>query len=192
MPRSPRPRRPAVTATAHQPTTTGTAGTTGQPLPPLLQWPAAADAQQPHHQHQPQPVAPLALHTSSTAQPHQLHPLPPAPPLSAYQHQPHQPQQPHHQLPPHLVQPLPQPVESGHRLACFDRRSDDGRTTQLRVNWATFNGHPYLSLRVWALLDDGRWVPDSRRGCTVKLRELEEFRDAVQQALDIVAHDLGV
>jgi hypothetical protein len=150
----------------------------------LLQWPAAADAPQPPHQ--PQPVAPLALHTSSTAQPHHLHQLPPAPPLSAYQHQPH------HQLPQHLAQPLPQPVESGHRLACFDRRSDDGRTTQLRVNWATFNGHPYLSLRVWALLDDGRWVPDSRRGCTVKLRELEEFRDAVQQALDIVAHDLGV
>ena len=135
-------------------------------------------------------MAPLALHTSSTAQPHQLHPLPPAPPLSAYQHQPHQPPPGYHHHQPHHHQPqqLPQPVESGQRLVCFDR----GPSTQLRVNWATFNGHPYLSLRVWALLDDGRWVPDSRRGCTVKLRELEEFRDAVQQALDIVAHDLGV
>ena len=185
MPRSPRTRRPGVTTTAHQPTTTG------QPLPSLLQWPAAADAPQPHHQlpHQPQPVAPLALHTSSTAQPHQLHPLPPAPPLSAYQHQPHQPPTGyhHHQQPHHQPQQLPQPVESGQRLVCFDR----GPSTQLRVNWTTFNGHPFLSLRVWCQLPDGRWVPDGRRGCTVKVRELEGFRDAVQQALDLAADAMG-
>jgi hypothetical protein len=77
-------------------------------------------------------VAPLSLVTSGTAPAHQLpHQLPPAPPLSAYQHQPHQ----HHPQ---------QPVENGERLACFDR----GPSTQLRVNWSSFNGYPYLSLRL--------------------------------------------
>lgn len=116
----------------------------------------------------------MQLHTSGTPPQHyqvQHHQqLPPAPPLSAYQ-----------------AQQLPQVVESGQRLATFPR----GPATELRVNWATFNGHPFLSLRVWCQLPDGRWIPDSRRGCTVKLRELEGFGAAVQQALDMAAQDWG-
>lgn len=100
--------------------------------------------------------------------------MPPAPPLSAYQGAAYaQPQQ------------LPQVSESGQRLATFPR----GPSTELRVNWASFNGHPFLSLRVWCQLPDGRWVPDSRRGCTVKLRELEGFAQAVQLALDTAAQE---
>lgn len=145
----------------------------------MLQWPAhppqpdqLAAVQQP--QHPKQPAAPLTLHTTSGAPSHHLHhhPMPPAPPLSAYQGPQHHPQ-------------LPQVVESGQRLATFVR----GALTELRVNWATFNGHPFLSLRVWCQLPDGRWVPDSRRGCTVKLRELEAFGAAVQQALDMAAQE---
>lgn len=175
MPRSNRPpRRPTVKATVNQPTTTA------QPLPPQLQWPAPPQPDQLTAAQPPQPVAPLQLHTSSTAQPHHLHhqpmphQLPPAPPLSAYQGAAYaQPQQ------------LPQVPESGQRLATFPR----GPSTELRVNWASFNGHPFLSLRVWCQLPDGRWVPDSRRGCTVKLRELEGFAQAVQLALDTAAQE---
>jgi hypothetical protein len=55
---------------------------------------------------------------------------------------------------------------------------------ELRVNWSAYNGHHFLSLRVWHCGMDGVWRPDRTKGCTVKLRELPAFADAVTAALD--------
>ncbi len=60
---------------------------------------------------------------------------------------------------------------------------------ELRVNWAAYNGHHFLALRVWHCGMDGVWRPDRMRGCTVKLRELPVFADAVQAALDLATAD---
>jgi hypothetical protein len=60
----------------------------------------------------------------------------------------------------------------------------------MRVNWASFNGHPFLALRVWHCGMDGVWRPDPKRGCTVKLRELQLFAEAVGTALDLAPVDL--
>lgn len=83
------------------------------------------------------------------------------------------------------VLPHSGPVENGQRLATFPR----GMSEELRVNWAAYNGHPFLALRVWHCGMDGVWRPDRMRGCTVKLRELPAFADAVQAALDLATAD---
>jgi len=80
----------------------------------------------------------------------------------------------------------PGPVENGQRLATFQR----GASEEMRVNWASFNGHPFLALRVWHCGMDGVWRPDPKRGCTVKLRELQLFAEAVGTALDLAPVDL--
>jgi hypothetical protein len=77
------------------------------------------------------------------------------------------------------------PVENGQRLATLPR----GMSEELRVNWAAYNGHHFLALRVWHCGMDGVWRPDRMRGCTVKLRELPVFADAVQAALDLATAD---
>lgn len=88
-----------------------------------------------------------------------------------------------------LASPSPQgpgPVENGQRLATFQR----GASEEMRVNWASFNNHPFLALRVWHCGMDGVWRPDPKRGCTVKLRELQLFAEAVGTALDLAPVDL--
>jgi hypothetical protein len=78
-----------------------------------------------------------------------------------------------------------QPTENGQRLATLER----GPVEQLRVTWARFKGWPFLSLRVWHCGSDGVWRPDRERGCTVKLRELDAFAQAVQVARELAASD---
>ena len=73
------------------------------------------------------------------------------------------------------------PVENGKRLATLYR----GHAEEMRVNWAEFNGHPFLNLRVWRCGLDGIWRPDRERGCSVKVRELASLSEAVQVALEL-------
>lgn len=73
------------------------------------------------------------------------------------------------------------PVENGKRLATLYR----GASEEMRVNWAHMNGYPFLHLRLWRCGLDGVWRPDPVRGCTVKVRELASFADAVQVALEL-------
>ena len=77
------------------------------------------------------------------------------------------------------------PVENGLRLATFSR----GMSEEMRVNWASYNGHPFLALRVWYCGMDGVWRPDKMRGCTIKLRELSEFAHAVHAAAELATAD---
>ena len=77
----------------------------------------------------------------------------------------------------------PAPVENGPRLATFNR----GPSEEMRVNFSEFNGHYFVSLRIWYTTPDGRSLPDRSRGLTVKLRELPEFTQAMQIALGMAA-----
>jgi len=73
------------------------------------------------------------------------------------------------------------PVEEGVVLAEFDR---DGGVLRLAVN--TYEGHPFVQLRVWTRDATGGLWP-SKAGVTVRRRELPEFAAAVANALDLVA-----
>jgi hypothetical protein len=73
------------------------------------------------------------------------------------------------------------PVENGKRLATLYR----GHAEEMRVNWAEYNGYPFLNLCVWQCGLDGVWRPDKKRHATVKVRELAAFSEAVQVALEL-------
>lgn len=73
------------------------------------------------------------------------------------------------------------PEDTGQRLATWPR----GEGTELRVSWQTYEGHPYLSLRVWKQGEGGGWWPVKDRSLTVKVRELADLAEAVAAALDL-------
>jgi Transcriptional Coactivator p15 (PC4) len=75
----------------------------------------------------------------------------------------------------------PPPEENGQRLATINR----GKGEELRVNWSTYEGKPFLSIRQWNQNDDGQWWPDKARGVTIRIRELSDFAEALSQALDL-------
>ena len=71
------------------------------------------------------------------------------------------------------------PVETGKRLTTLPR----GDREEVRVNWDEFNGRKFLNIRLWWLADDGAWVPDTKRGITVRVGELLPFQRAVAAAI---------
>jgi hypothetical protein len=75
------------------------------------------------------------------------------------------------------------PPENGRRLATIARSPDE----ELRVAWCEYEGRPYLSLRQWNRDQQGQWWPDSKRGITVRLRELADVADAIAEALDLAS-----
>ena len=50
--------------------------------------------------------------------------------------------------------------------------------------WSAYNGHPFLSVRVWAQNARGEWWPDPKRGISVRVRELADFAAAVDAAVE--------
>jgi hypothetical protein len=84
----------------------------------------------------------------------------------------------------------PAPVENGVRLATFPR-PDGQQLRELRVNYANYNGRPYVALRLWHQLPDGRYVPDAVVGVTVRLRELAVFYAAITRALELATVDVS-
>lgn len=75
------------------------------------------------------------------------------------------------------------PEERGERLATLSR----GDSEELRVTWDSYEGRPYLSLRLWTRGTDGQWWPDKARGVTVRRHELAAFAEGVEAALDRAA-----
>jgi hypothetical protein len=56
-----------------------------------------------------------------------------------------------------------------------------GRDTEFRVCLSTFQGKPYVSLRVWQLdPDSGEWWPVKGKGCSVRLSEAARLADALR------------
>lgn len=85
------------------------------------------------------------------------------------------------------------PRETGERLCTVARPGRGGKPDEeLRVSLDEYEGHRYLSLRVWTRGQDGDggepvWFP-TKRGVTVRARELLEVARAVVGA----ARRLGV
>jgi transcriptional coactivator p15 (PC4) len=67
------------------------------------------------------------------------------------------------------------PRETGQRVATFARHGGE----ELRVNLAEYEGHPYLSLRVWAPGQDGQLWPVRGKGLSVKLREVASLAEVL-------------
>jgi Transcriptional Coactivator p15 (PC4) len=73
------------------------------------------------------------------------------------------------------------PAETGTRIGTLDRGPDE----QVRINWSTYNGSPYLSLRLWTRdRRTGHWWPDSKRGLSIRIRELGQVAEAIGIAID--------
>jgi hypothetical protein len=73
------------------------------------------------------------------------------------------------------------PEDQGRRLATIHRTPIE----ELRISWSCFEGHEFLNLRVWTADDGGGWWPDSRKGLSIKLRELPEFAEGIASALEL-------
>jgi len=76
--------------------------------------------------------------------------------------------------------PAGPPRDTGQWLATFDR----GPTEELRVTLASYNGHPYIVLRVWALGSDGYWRPVRGKGCSIRLREVAGLAEVLARVAD--------
>ena len=56
-----------------------------------------------------------------------------------------------------------------YRLATVKRYDGD----DLRDNWAEYNEHNFVNIRVWTPGDDGAWFPVKGKGLTVRLPDLK-------------------
>jgi hypothetical protein len=73
------------------------------------------------------------------------------------------------------------PEENGRRLASMAR----SETEEIRVNWSSYEGRPFLSVRLWTKDNAGQWWPDKARGMSIRIRELPDLADALSEAIDL-------
>jgi hypothetical protein len=78
------------------------------------------------------------------------------------------------------------PQENGPRLATMAR----SETEEIRVNWSTYEGKPFLSLRLWVKDGNNQWWPDRARGMSIRVRELADLADAISEAIDLAEEHL--
>lgn len=77
------------------------------------------------------------------------------------------------------------PEPSGETLAEFPRRGKYGSEEALRVSLDQFEGHPYISIRVWSRDNrSGQWWPLKGRGVSVRISEAEGVAQALNEALE--------
>jgi hypothetical protein len=75
--------------------------------------------------------------------------------------------------------------ESGERLATFARKgSRGGPDAELRVSLDHYQGHPFISIRVWEQGRDRRWWPVKGKGVSVRVAEARGVAEALLEALD--------
>jgi hypothetical protein len=62
-------------------------------------------------------------------------------------------------------------ADDGERLATIDR----GSHTELHIGPKEFKGHRFIRLQEWAVNPhNAQWWPSKGKGCSIKLRELEQ------------------
>jgi len=77
--------------------------------------------------------------------------------------------------------PQSPPAETGQRLVCLPRGEDE----QLRITWSEYQGHKFVAVRMWTRDRQNRWWPDSRRGCSFRVKELGLVVKALNEALQL-------
>ena len=55
------------------------------------------------------------------------------------------------------------------------------------MSWASYEGQPFLNVRLWSPNARGERWPDPKRGISVRVRELGDFATAVGAALEPAA-----
>jgi hypothetical protein len=87
---------------------------------------------------------------------------------------------PNHPNPPKPAAPSQPPTEHGTRLATFPRINDG--QGELRVNLDEFNGHPFLSIRLWVFDRIATaWWP-TKRGVSIRRRDIPDLIAALERA----------
>ena len=81
---------------------------------------------------------------------------------------------PNHPNPPRRTEA---PQEQGRLLERFER----GDGVELRATLAEFEGHPYISLRVWEPGDGGELWPCKGKGLSIRLREVDGLVEALRE-----------
>jgi hypothetical protein len=56
---------------------------------------------------------------------------------------------------------------------------------EFRISLAEFNGNPFLAFRIFYKGPDGEFYPAPGKGCSVRLSEVEEVKDAIMEGLRI-------
>jgi hypothetical protein len=82
------------------------------------------------------------------------------------------------------------PQDHGRRLASFARGKQGGPRSELRVSLDRFNGHEFISARVWTANREGEMWP-TRSGVTIRLREVEAFIDALREGAELAERGEG-
>ena len=80
--------------------------------------------------------------------------------------------------PPSSTATAPEP--SGQLLATCARSKRDGPDEEFRVVLDEYEGHPYISLRLWVRSDAG-WVP-TKKGVSCRISEAQTVADALVTA----------
>lgn len=75
------------------------------------------------------------------------------------------------------------PQPSGETLATLPRKGPDGARQELRVVLDEYQGHRYISVRLWQAGQDGAFWPLKGKGVSIRLGEAEGVAAALQQAL---------
>jgi len=73
------------------------------------------------------------------------------------------------------------PADDGVPLATLGRGPDK----QLRIRLKEYQGHRYIDVREWALSKDGAfWFP-TKKGGSIRTRELEHVIEALEKAREL-------
>lgn len=59
---------------------------------------------------------------------------------------------------------------------------------QIRIVWDTFEGHSFLSIRLWTVDDNGQLWP-SKNGFTTKIKDIPTLAEAIGRALDMALQE---
>lgn len=77
------------------------------------------------------------------------------------------------------------PAPSGHMIASFGRKGPNGVRQELRLFLDEYEGHAFLSLRLWQADQVGGWWPLKGKGISIRLSEAQGLAHAIEDALEL-------
>jgi len=68
------------------------------------------------------------------------------------------------------------------------RRSD---REELRLTWASYDGHPYLNVSLWRMDTHGVLRPVGEKTMSVRIHELADFAHGLQKAMKLASEEIS-